>query len=98
MEILRQDLRFAWRMLRAVQGIQLHGDRRSGPGNRRQQRHLQPGAYGILLRPLPFPDADRLVMIWDRNPKGIDRNSVSPPNFADYRAGARSLARGRRVL
>lgn len=42
---------------------------------------------GILLRPFPFPEPDRLVQIWDSNPsRGWDYFSVSPPNFIDYRA------------
>jgi putative ABC transport system permease protein len=41
--------------------------------------------YGVLLRPLPFPEPDRLVRIWSANPRGIARNSVSPPDFWDLR-------------
>jgi len=47
---------------------------------------------GVLLRPLPFPRADRLVMIWDvptSNPSA--RVVVSPANVADWRADARSF-------
>jgi len=27
--------------------------------------------YGILLRPLPYPAADRLVRVWEEHPGGI---------------------------
>lgn len=38
-----------------------------------------------LLRPLPYKDADRLVMTWEHNrPKNKDRNVVSPTNFLDW--------------
>ena len=40
---------------------------------------------GILLRPLPFPDADRLVFADEVKPNG-DHMSVSWPNFLDWRA------------
>src|SRR4029453_5468132 len=43
-----------------------------------------------LLRPLPFPDPDRLVMVWettDRSP----RNGVSPVNMADWNDRSRSF-------
>ena len=39
----------------------------------------------VLLRPLPFAEPDRLVRIWSANPRGISRNSMSPPNFLDLR-------------
>src|SRR5690348_4392516 len=40
----------------------------------------------ILLRPLPFKDPDRLMMIWEKNiPRNRDRNVVSPANFLDWR-------------
>ncbi|HWN99459.1 MAG TPA: ADOP family duplicated permease, partial [Blastocatellia bacterium] len=40
----------------------------------------------LLLRPPPFKDPDRLVRVWETNPKiGLDRGIVSPANFADWR-------------
>jgi putative ABC transport system permease protein len=47
----------------------------------------------VLLRPLPFPDADRLVVIWTVNEQeGIDRDISSYPVFADLRQQSRTLA------
>jgi putative ABC transport system permease protein len=40
---------------------------------------------GVLLRPLPFPEPDRLVQVWERNPRGDDRNVVAPANLYDWR-------------
>ncbi|HEU5181645.1 MAG TPA: ABC transporter permease, partial [Candidatus Polarisedimenticolia bacterium] len=40
----------------------------------------------ILLRPLPYADQDRLVVIWDSLPsRGWTEFAVSGPNFLDYR-------------
>jgi putative ABC transport system permease protein len=40
----------------------------------------------VLLRPLPFADADRLVMIWeDAAYAGFPRNTPSAANFADVK-------------
>ena len=39
----------------------------------------------ILLRPLPYHDPDRLVMLWERNPaKGIGEELVTGPDFIDW--------------
>jgi putative ABC transport system permease protein len=45
---------------------------------------------GILLRPLPLQDPDRLVYANEVNPQGV-RISVSWPNFLDWRERARSF-------
>jgi len=40
-----------------------------------------------LLRPLPFPNADRVVAIWESNANArLERFPVSGPNFLDWRA------------
>ena len=42
----------------------------------------------VLLRPLPYPDSDRLVMLWETNPRfqiGIDTLPVTHGNFMDWR-------------
>ena len=39
--------------------------------------------YASLLAPMPYPDADRLVMVWSRIPEG--RNTVSGADFLDWR-------------
>ena len=42
--------------------------------------------YGILLRPLPYPDADRIHVVWNNNTReGIERDVTSFPNFTDWR-------------
>jgi putative ABC transport system permease protein len=47
--------------------------------------------YGVLLRPLPYPDADRIVRVWQLDKDG-NRMDVSDPNFADWQTQNRSLA------
>src|SRR5262245_53606795 len=39
----------------------------------------------VLLKPLPYPDSDRLVAVWEVRKNGA-RGSVSYPNFVDWRA------------
>ena len=41
---------------------------------------------GVLLRPLPFQEPDRLVMVWTNNTKSNQpQNAISVPDFLDYR-------------
>jgi putative ABC transport system permease protein len=40
----------------------------------------------VLLRPLPFPNSDALMSIWEKNQaRGSGRNAYSYPNFFDLR-------------
>jgi putative ABC transport system permease protein len=43
---------------------------------------------GVLLKPLPYRDPDRIVFVWER-PAGGGRNVVSALNFLDWRDGNR---------
>ena len=48
--------------------------------------------YQILLRPLPFPEADRLVFVWNVYAKGgPDLSDVSIPDYLDRRAQAPAI-------
>lgn len=38
----------------------------------------------VLLRPLPFRDPDRLVMVWEHSPRTKKDNVANPQNFADW--------------
>jgi predicted permease len=41
---------------------------------------------GVLLKPLPYRDTDRLVMVWSNATKeGRTQNPVSPANYQDFR-------------
>jgi len=41
----------------------------------------------VLLQPLPYRDADRLVMVWGNDrPHGYDTDQVSPPDFRDWQS------------
>jgi putative ABC transport system permease protein len=46
----------------------------------------------VLLRPLPYPGADRLALIWETDLKdGIKREGPSAPNFLDWQEQSKSF-------
>jgi putative ABC transport system permease protein len=48
--------------------------------------------YALLLKPLPFPELDRVVAVWDSYPgKGVKRNEVAMANYLDWRAQTQSF-------
>ena len=47
--------------------------------------------YGVLLRPLPYADPDRLVAVWEHNvPRNQPRNVVSVSNFEAWQRASAS--------
>ncbi len=49
-------------------------------------------ANGVLLKPLPYPDADRLVMVWMDNKRlPLREDWHSFPDIQDYRASNRTF-------
>jgi putative ABC transport system permease protein len=48
----------------------------------------------VLVRPLPYPEPERLVMLFEATAgDAADRNTVSPANFLDWRAQSRVFER-----
>jgi putative ABC transport system permease protein len=44
----------------------------------------------VMLNPLPYPDPERIVVVWEVSPEG-NQDRVSIPTFEDWRTEARSL-------
>src|SRR5574338_166647 len=47
---------------------------------------------GVLLRPLPYPEPDRIVQLWQVGERG-GLGQVSDPNYEDWKAGTSSFFR-----
>ena len=47
---------------------------------------------GVLLKPLPYPDADRIVRVFQVNADGYDRVNLSNPNFEDLKEQTHSFS------
>jgi len=49
--------------------------------------------YGVLFRPLPYAEPDRLVQIWEQSTRtGSDRNPVSVLNYRDWTTQTRAFS------
>src|SRR5258708_7568770 len=94
MENLFQDIRFSLRLLRKNAGFTTIAVLTLALGigvNTAMFGSLN----GFLLRPFPFREADRLVMVWEKNPKleGIiaERLPTCLKNYVDWQAESKSF-------
>src|SRR5262245_9820843 len=82
---LLQDLRYAVRMLFRFPGFSLVAIATLALGIGANSAMFS-AVNAVLFRPLPFPDADRLIVVSENNfQKGWPQFSVAPPNFVDWR-------------
>ncbi|HKQ72232.1 MAG TPA: ABC transporter permease [Blastocatellia bacterium] len=89
METLWKDLRYSLRMLRnrpmftAITALSLA----LGIG---ANSAIFSVINAVMLRPLPYREPERLVMLWEHNLKtGRDRGRVAPDNFVEWRKNNR---------
>lgn len=88
---LAREVKYAARVLRRSPGVTLLSIVTLGAGIG-VSTLLFALINGIVLRPLPFPDPDRLVRIFDTNPKaGIERTGVASGNLHDWRRRAEAF-------
>ena len=87
--MFRQDLRYGWRQLRGnpLFALAVVLTLAVGIG---ANTAIFTVVKAVLLRPLPYKDPGRLVMIWTDDPAhGVHEEGVSYPNFEDWRAANR---------
>jgi putative ABC transport system permease protein len=89
MTVFFQDLRFALRQLRRSPGFSAAAifTLALGIGGVAAVFSV---VHGVLLRPLPYDGADRIVTLWESLQDGR-RSAISEPNFADWREYSRSF-------
>ena len=89
---LRQDVRHTARSLRRSPGFAATAIIVSALGLGATTAAFSMADH-VLLRPLPFPDADRLVKLYeDQSARGYSRMELSPPNYFDWKRLSTSFA------
>lgn len=91
LEALFQDLRLAFRMLRKSPGFTSVAILTLALGIGANTAIFS-AIHAVLLRPLPFANANRLVFVWatDRQ-RGVEEDVSSYPNFEDWKAQSKAL-------
>src|ERR1700733_9254077 len=84
LEQIAQDTRYAFRGMRKTPGFALTAVLSLALGIGANTA-IFTVVHAVLLKPLPFPQPDRLVQIWESQPaKGYFRNVVNPITFLDW--------------
>lgn len=90
LEALAQDLRYGWRTLRKSPAFAATALLTLALGIGANTAIFSV-VYGVLLQPLPFQDAERLVVLHETTPR-VGKLSVSYPNFQDWRAQSHTFS------
>ena len=91
-DMLRQDVRFAIRTFRHSKGFTAVAIATIALGIGATAAIFSV-VDALILQPLPFPDANRIVMVWmDNRRLGLHEDLHSYPNLVDLKAQNRSLS------
>ena len=92
LEALMQDLRYAVRWLRRAPGFAFTAIAIVALGVGATTAAFTVLDH-VLLRPLPYPNADQLVLLFQNAPaRAIVRMEATPPNFEDWRKMSQSFS------
>ncbi|HEV3140039.1 MAG TPA: ABC transporter permease, partial [Vicinamibacterales bacterium] len=88
-DLLQQDLRYVRRTLTRAPGFAITAVVLVALGIGATTAAFSVTDF-VLIRPLPFPQPQRLVKLWESTP-GYPTMELSPANYRDFKAAARSF-------
>src|SRR5260221_722081 len=88
-DILKQDLGYTARVLRRSPGFAITAIAIVALGIGATTAAFSVTDF-VLLRPLPFPEPERLVKVLEKTP-GYSTMELSPPNYHDWKSAAKSF-------
>lgn len=92
LEDLLRDLRYAFRSLWKTPGFTMTAVLVLALGIGATTAIFS-AVQAVVLRPLPFADADRLYMLWESNPEmGWEQEPAAPPNYLDWKERVTAFA------
>ena len=91
LESVAQDVRLAFRALRRSPGFALTAVATLALGVGATTTMFS-AVDGVLLRPLPYPEPERLVAVFQQNRLKQERTEASPANFIDWWEQSRSFS------
>lgn len=85
MQTFWQDVRYGWRVLQRNPAFAVVAALTLAIGIG-ANASIFSAVNAFLLRPLPYPDPNRIVMVWNTDPnRNLSRGTVSPAEFLDWR-------------
>jgi putative ABC transport system permease protein len=92
MDVLLQDVKYAFRSLRRSPGLFAVATLSLALGIAVNVT-IFAGVDLILIRPVDYPNTDRMVQVWsDNKERGWEQSSISLPDFVDWRRDSKTVA------
>ena len=86
---LRQDVSYAWRMVKRSPGFTFFATLTIALGLGANAAIFSL-VDGVLLKSMSYPEPERIVQLWERPPRGL-RNGIAAANYIDWTKQSQSF-------